>query len=84
MNPPFAIITIVAIVKNDNAMVYLNVFATFGISMKKLENSTSLAVAPHDMSMLNMWQRSACEMCRDMPPKKTTNIRHHLKFSKTR
>lgn len=51
--------------------------------MKKLENSTSLEVAPHDMSMLNAWQRSACEMWRDMPPKKTTNIRHHLKFSMT-
>ena len=62
MNPAFAIITIAAIAKKLSAMVHLKIFATFGISMKKLENSTSLAVAPHDMSMPNMWQRSAWEM----------------------
>lgn len=71
------------IVLSEMRMLHLKVFATLGISMKKLENSTSLAVAPHDMSMLNIWQRSACETCKDMPPKKTTNMKHQEKFSNT-
>lgn len=83
MKPPLAMMTMPAIVSNDRAMLYLKDLKTFGISMKKLENSTSFAVAPHDMSMLNMWQSRAWEIWRDMPPKKTTNMRHHLKFSKT-
>lgn len=41
------------------AKVYLNAFATLKISSKKDVCVTSLAVAPHDMSMLRMWQESA-------------------------
>jgi len=46
MKSPFAMTTIAAIVASDRAMLYLKILATLGISMKKLENSTSFAVAP--------------------------------------
>lgn len=83
INCPLAIMTMPTMVNSDSVMEYLKVLATFGISMKKLEIVTSLDVAPQDMSMESMWHMRACEMCRDMPPKKTTNMRHHLKFSRT-
>ena len=83
MNVPSAITSIAAMANTLKAMEYLNVLATLGIWMKKLENSTSFAVAPHDMLILSMWHISAWEMWRDIPPKKTMNIVHHLKFSMT-
>jgi len=54
MKSPTAMMTIPAIVKSDKAMLYLKDLNTFGISIKKFENSTSFEVAPQDMSMLNM------------------------------
>jgi hypothetical protein len=72
-----------AIVSRHMPIEYLNFFSTFGTSMKKFENSTSLDVAPHDTSISNMWQRSACETCSEMPPKKIMNMSAHLKFSMT-
>lgn len=83
MNVPLAITTIAITVKSDIPMDHLNFFATFGTSVKKFADSTSLDVAPHCMSISNMWQRRAWETCIEMPPKKMANIKHHLKFSAT-
>jgi hypothetical protein len=57
---------------------------TFGTSMKKFENSTSFAVAPHVMFISNMCARSACETCSERPPRKMPRRKTHLKFSSTR
>jgi hypothetical protein len=70
-------------VKRQLPIVYLNDLMTVGISKKKSKNSTSLDIAPQDISMPNICQRIACKICRDRPPKKRTNIKHHLKFSRT-
>ena len=61
--------------------VPLNFLRSLGISLKKVVFSTSLEVAPQLMSMENMWERIACETCREQPPKKMVSIRIHLKFS---
>jgi hypothetical protein len=45
--------------------------------------STSLEVAPHDISISNMCERSACETCKEMPPRKIVRRRIHFVFSKT-
>lgn len=63
-----------------NSMLNLNFLRTFGTSMKKLENSASLAVAPHVMLISNMWARRADETCRERPPRKIASIRVHLKL----
>lgn len=83
MNSAVAMMTIPAMVNRHMLIEYLNFWSTFGTSMKKLENSTSLEVAPQDMSISNMWQSRACETCKERPPKKITNMKAHLKFSMT-
>ena len=50
-----------AMLKMANAIENLNLFKTFGTSMKKLLNSASFAVAPHVMLTSNMWASSAWE-----------------------
>lgn len=42
----------------------------FGISLKKLDRSTSFFVAPHVMLYENMWARMDCESGMERPPKK--------------
>ena len=54
---------------------------TFGTSIKKFENSASLLVAPHVISISNMCAQRAWLTCRDNPPKKIANMNVHLKFS---
>ena len=61
INVASAMMIITTIINRDKHIDHLNFLATLGTSMKKLENSTSFAVAPHDMSISSMWQRRACE-----------------------
>ncbi len=56
-----AIMIMPAILMTAKAMENLNLFKTLGTSMKKLLNSASFAVAPHVMSISNIWARSAWE-----------------------
>lgn len=60
---------------------HLKLLKIFGISWKKLVTVFFLFVAPHCMSMLNMWARIARLRWKDKPPKKIANIGIHLKFS---
>lgn len=59
MNGASAIMTMPARSAKQKSMLHLNRFAILGTSRKKLDRSTSLAVAPHCMSMQNMWERMA-------------------------
>ena len=61
--------------------VKLTFFNTLGTSIKKLENSASLEVAPHVMSISNMWASRAWETCKLKPPRKMASRKVHLKFS---
>ena len=45
----------------EKVMQNQNCLSTFGTSMKKFENSNSLAVAPHVILISNMWARRASE-----------------------
>ena len=63
-----------------NNMLNLNFRSTLGTSMKKLENSASLAVAPHVMLISNMCASRADETCRERPPRKIASIKVHLKL----
>ena len=45
---------IIAVIAMQKRKVNLNLLMTLGISSKKVIFSTSFAVAPHDISMLNM------------------------------
>ena len=67
----------------QNTNVMRNFLSSFGISLKKVVSSTSLAVAPQDMSISNMCERRACEIWREMPPRKIKRRGTHLKFSHT-
>jgi hypothetical protein len=80
---PTANMIIPAIPSRANIMLHLNFFNTLGTSMKKLENSASLAVAPHVMFISNMWARRAEETCRERPPRKMASMGIHLQFSRT-
>jgi hypothetical protein len=53
-----------------------------GTSAKKLVSLASLLVAPHDISMLQRWQRIAWETCRLIPPRKTVSMGTQVKFSR--
>jgi len=46
---------------SEKVMLNQNCLSTFGTSMKKFENSNSMAVAPHVMLISNMWARRASE-----------------------
>lgn len=83
INEPVARMIIPTIPVSENAMLYLNFFRTLGTSMKKLENSASLAVAPQVMSTSNMCARRAPETWRERPPRKMQSIKVHLKFMRT-
>jgi hypothetical protein len=65
------------------AKLNLNLLSTLGTSIKKLENSASLDVAPHCMLYSNMCASSAEETWRDKPPRKMANMTTHLKFSRS-
>ena len=65
------------------SMLHLKPLRILGTSMKKLENWTSLEVAPHVMLISNICASSACDTCRDRPPKKMASMGTHLKFSST-
>jgi hypothetical protein len=69
MNDAVAIIIMATIVNRLIPIEYLNLFNTLETSIKKFENSTSIEVAPQDMSISNMWQSRAWETCREMLPK---------------
>lgn len=60
--------------------IHLKVLKILGISRKKFDFSNSLAVAPHDMFILNMCARRASERWNDKPPKNIVNIGSHLKL----
>ena len=47
MKDPVARVIIVAMANIEKAKENLNLFSTFGTSMKKFENSASFEVAPH-------------------------------------
>jgi hypothetical protein len=49
------------IITHENVMLNQNCLSTFGTSMKKFENSNSLAVAPYVMLISNIWGRIASE-----------------------
>lgn len=72
------------IIAKQKIKVNLNLLRRRGSSSKKVMFSTSLEVAPHDMSISNMCERSACETCKEMPPRKMVRRRIHFAFSKTR
>lgn len=82
-NVASAMIIIATMPKMHIIYVYLKVLRILGTSKKKLENSTSFEVAPHDMLISNIWQRSAWDMWRETPPKNIMNMKHHFKFSMT-
>ena len=84
MKVPVAKTTMPAIPSKAKIMLNLNFLRTLGTSMKKLENSASLLVAPQVMSISNMWASRAEETCRERPPRKMASMRTHLKFSYTR
>ena len=67
----------------QNRKVNLNRLMRRGTSSKNEVFSTSLAVAPHVMSISKKWHRRAWETCTEIPPRKTVRRRSHLKFSKT-
>jgi hypothetical protein len=71
------------IITKQNIKVNLNRFSRRGSSSKNVVFSTSLEVAPHDISISNMCERSACEMCREIPPRKIVRRKIHFMFSKT-
>ena len=56
-----AIMIMPAMPMTAKAMENLNFLKTFGTSMKKLLNSASFAVAPHVISISNIWASSAWE-----------------------
>jgi hypothetical protein len=61
---------------------HLKEFRIFGISLKKLEFSFSLFVAPHCMSIEKKWARMAKLRWKERPPKNIANIGIHLRFSR--
>ena len=71
------------IIAKQKMKVNLNLLRRRGSSSKKVMFSTSLEVAPHDISISNMCERSACETCKEMPPRKVVRRRIHFTFSKT-
>jgi hypothetical protein len=70
------------IIAKQKMKVNLNLLRRRGSSSKKVVFSTSLEVAPHDISISNMCERSACETCKEMPPRQMVR-RIHFVFSKT-
>jgi hypothetical protein len=71
------------IIEKQNKNVKRNFLSSFGISLKKVVSSASLAVAPQVILISNMCDRRACEMWREMPPRKIRRSGTHLKFSQT-
>lgn len=62
---PAAMIPMPAAQSMEKVNANQNRLKTLGTSTKKFENSSSLAVAPQVMRMLNMWQRRAWERWTD-------------------
>lgn len=83
MNEPVASTIMATIANVENANENLKRRSTLGASMKKLENSSSFAVAPQVMLISNMCANSAWETWRERPPRKIPSRKTHLKFSKT-
>lgn len=63
---------IVANMNRQIRKVNLKLEMTLGTSAKKVVLEASLEVAPQFISILNMWERRACEMCIETPPRKIT------------
>jgi len=61
--------------------IHLNDLKIFGTSLKKLDASSSFAVAPHVMLIENMCARIAQLRWKERPPRKIIKKGSHLKFS---